>query len=529
VVIAPAQRPAVTAPVEYDYVPEPATTLAGGRDILVDEARGQVFVAQERAGLLVTDLTGTPVTTIAMPGAQDYLSLSADGTTVYLKVWDSSSGSSSHIMAVDTATHAVSTLAEAKYGGCWMQPIEAHSGLLWFVTSCETASNNDFGYIDPADGSVAKLPWPRGGRAASYVAEMAGVRGRPDRLLMTTGGSLSMIEVTIGDAVTAREIASVDGAGWFAATSDTVIATEGSSLQRYSVDDLSPIGVSVSRPGDVSDVAMRSDGTAATGSQDGTVVAAVSPDGAAPYGRYKFDRDPRTSVVANRILEWGSERLYVIVAGREFYAFEPRSRSQVELSRGDRARYRFGERIPITVSLSGSPVDRTVVVWHVDELGVRRRVFKAAVPLGDTLRTSTIARRTGQFEVTYPGDDSYDPSFDKAPTVWVKAGIETAIPSGRSVGVVRVHRVDQTVEFRAKVLPNHARDNVRVRVGVLVGSRWRHALSRWVRLNGESRMGLDLRGSREIVGYKFRVRLEFYGDRENTESFSRWRYFKFVR
>ncbi|MGW3019650.1 YncE family protein [Streptomyces longwoodensis] len=77
--------------------------LSGYAHLVVDRAHQHVFISQGAGstGILVTDLSGTPVTTLADEQGASGLALSPDGGTLYAALSDGGA-----IVAIDTATLA---------------------------------------------------------------------------------------------------------------------------------------------------------------------------------------------------------------------------------------------------------------------------------------------------------------------------------------------------------------------------------------------------------------------------------------
>lgn len=136
----------LNAPAARALTPDAATTLpvVSFTDLVLDEAHGHIFVSGSgNSEILVRDLTGAAVATIAdTPGVRD-LALSPDGATLYAAL------TSSHaIAAIDTST----LLATARYAtgdGTCPESVAAVSGKLWFAYGCDRYQT-DLGVVDPS-------------------------------------------------------------------------------------------------------------------------------------------------------------------------------------------------------------------------------------------------------------------------------------------------------------------------------------------------------------------------------------------
>jgi hypothetical protein len=121
--------------------------LTGFRDIIVDEAHDHVFVSQGSATVIVTDLQGVPVTTIGdLPGAAG-MTLSQDGTRLYVAL---SAGDA--IAAVDTSALEVTTTYSTGTESC-PTDVAVTVDLVWFGSGCNQWDS--LRALDPGDGSVS--------------------------------------------------------------------------------------------------------------------------------------------------------------------------------------------------------------------------------------------------------------------------------------------------------------------------------------------------------------------------------------
>ncbi|GIG70524.1 FG-GAP-like repeat-containing protein [Phytomonospora endophytica] len=177
--------------------PERHVALPGGvyTDVMVDEARGKVFLAKTGPdAVVVTDLTGTVLQTIAGITNPSELSPSEDGSTIYVTERETAS-----FAAIDAESNAVThhpltaehCVISAAYTG----------GKLWFsYRDGDCTTGGSLGSYDPTTGEV-------GSALAETHANsvLSALPDQPDRLLRAdtgeTQGVLRVYDVT-GDTPT---------------------------------------------------------------------------------------------------------------------------------------------------------------------------------------------------------------------------------------------------------------------------------------------------------------------------------------
>lgn len=145
--------PATTAAVATE--PDTATGfvsrdvgLRGFRDIVVAESAGRMFINEGTSGRIrVTDLDGRPVTWLNdLPGALD-LSLSDDGSRLYVALWAVDA-----VAVVSTTTLQVRLLRTGP-SSC-PREVAATAGKLWFYSSCN-GQGGPIRALDPVSGAVS--------------------------------------------------------------------------------------------------------------------------------------------------------------------------------------------------------------------------------------------------------------------------------------------------------------------------------------------------------------------------------------
>ncbi|MEU6221638.1 hypothetical protein ABZ845_29680 [Streptomyces sp. NPDC047022] len=149
-----------------------ALPLSHFAHMLVDTAHQHIFFSQGAgsSGIVVTDLSGNPVTTLAdEPGATG-LALSADGGTLYAALADGDA-----VAAIDTAKLTESARWTTGTGSAPVS-VAVAGGKVWYAYT--DSGKGAIGSVDPAASEPAATPQP----------SMSSWRGAP--LLATGGGVL---------------------------------------------------------------------------------------------------------------------------------------------------------------------------------------------------------------------------------------------------------------------------------------------------------------------------------------------------
>ncbi|MEV6613163.1 hypothetical protein AB0N31_04615 [Streptomyces sp. NPDC051051] len=131
-----------------------ALPLSGYAHLVVDPAHQHVFVSQGvgSAGIVVTDLSGTPVTTVAGEQGATGLALSPDGGTLYAALADGGA-----IAAIDTAT-LTETARWSTGAGSSPVSVAVAGGRVWYGYTAD--GKGGIGSVDPSAPAPAAIPQP---------------------------------------------------------------------------------------------------------------------------------------------------------------------------------------------------------------------------------------------------------------------------------------------------------------------------------------------------------------------------------
>jgi hypothetical protein len=291
-----------------------ALPLSHYSHMLVDAAHQHVFLSQGTgsSGILVTDLSGTPVTTIGdEPGATG-LALSADGGTLYAALADGDA-----VAAIDTATLTESTRFSTGTGSAPVS-VAVAGGRVWYGYTAD--GKGAIGSVDPSVDAPAATPQPSMSHwsVAPLLATGGGVLAaeEPQQNLSHVAtfdvssqtASVKADTLVAGGTATGLQVTG-DGAEVLLA------APQQPALHAYSTSDLSAAGPGVyysggATPGPNS-LAVDADGTIAVGSPSGSAAGLYLYAGSNNLAENHVTF-PSGSVAPDG-LEWGGD-------GRTLYA-----------------------------------------------------------------------------------------------------------------------------------------------------------------------------------------------------------------
>ena len=381
--------------------------MTGFRDLLVDEAHDHVFVSQGNATLIVTDLQGVPVTTIEDLHGAAGMTLSPDGTTLYVAL---SSGDA--IAAVDTDTLEVANTYPTGTASC-PSDVAITVGMVWFGSGC--GSRDTLTALDPTDGSVtASLALSGSNPIIRTSPEL------PGELFLVERGGSSIYAYTAqgGDSPSATLRTSRSNTGSNAR--DLAITPDGSKLilasgspyvhNAYKTNDLSGAG-SYESSHYPNAIAVRDDGMVAAG-----ISGWYQPD-VYVYraGSTTLLRSYEFGGTANELLPqglaFGTTDLYAVTG--DLYD-ETNFRLQVIhpvglpslVLRTDKPTYIDGDTAHVTAKLVTDSSNRTVSIYSEVE-GERSLLATGPVDaVTHELAADMVVTEPTRFVVEYAGDES---------------------------------------------------------------------------------------------------------------------------
>ncbi|MEU6094446.1 hypothetical protein [Streptomyces sp. NPDC047079] len=295
-----------------------ALPLSHYSHMLVDSAHQHIFFSQGAGstGIVVTDLSGDPVTTIEGEQGATGLALSADGGTLYAALADGDA-----VASVDTAALTESTRWPTGTGSA-PASVAVAGGRVWYGYTAD--GMGAIGSVDPSAADPAATPQP----AMSHWSAAP---------LLTTGGGVlaaaepqqSLSHVATFDVSSGTASAKADtlvGGGTatgFQVTGDgttvLVAAPQQAALQAYRTSDLAGASPSVYYTGGSNSgpnsLAVDADGTIAVGSTSGPAAGVHLYAGSHTLAENHVGFPSGT--VAPDGLEWGADGLTLYAVTRD--------------------------------------------------------------------------------------------------------------------------------------------------------------------------------------------------------------------
>jgi DNA-binding beta-propeller fold protein YncE len=299
--------------------------LSGFGDMLVDEARGRVYISGGKGtnSVVVTDLDGGNQQTVGIGRGGGGMTLSPDGTKLYVALVDSDG-----IAIIDLATYAVDWYYVGTHDGVPTCPRDVAwaAGQLWFGWGCDNAPAG-IGKVDPEtrayDLAMAQ------GRTDSRITSaplLATVPSQPNILIAGETGTnpallfrfeatpteLHQLVMRRTDGGSVRQLAVTPDGG-------QVIVPSGAPYYHpvLSTADLTEVHQypTTAYP---NAAAVRSDGLVAAGSNAAydKDVFIFEPGGSTPIATYEFGHLPDQETWAHTLVDgglaWSGDRIYAV-------------------------------------------------------------------------------------------------------------------------------------------------------------------------------------------------------------------------
>jgi hypothetical protein len=304
------------------------TPLPVAYQVIADTAHGHLFISEGTspsfepfpAGstILVTDLSGNPVATLPGPLGGDGMTLSPDGTTLYV-------AEDGGVAAFSTATLQQTSFYSIGFPA---YSVAVQSGLLWVSYGEEGVGSTNFtiGSIDPSTGSFDATPFPVGWvlfppLVSADPADQSGT-------LVTSSEGVNPTTVAsfnVANPAAVTQIASTQSISSCPVPNGLAVLAGGAAFvcdgDAYSTADLSPqvfYGTD-----DVVDAA--ADGAVAVAAPpfadypDTAPDVFVFPPGATSFSSYRaaYTLESPTAIVAALALSADSENLYAVIQNND--------------------------------------------------------------------------------------------------------------------------------------------------------------------------------------------------------------------
>lgn len=304
------------------------TPLPAAYQVIADTAHGHLFISEGTSPsfepfptgstILVTDLSGSPVATLPGPLGVDGMTLSPDGTTLYV-AQDGGVAAFSTATLQQTSFYAIGFPAYS---------VAVQSGALWVSYGEEGVGSTNFaiGSINPSTGSFDATPFPVGW--IHFPPLMSADPADHSGILVTSSEGINpptVASFNVSNPAAVTQVASTQSIQSCPVPNGLAVLAGGAAFvcdgESYSTADLSPqvfYGTD-----DVASAA--ADGTLAMAAPpsadfpDTTPDVFVFPPGATSFASYKaaYTLEGPTVIVAALALSADSESLYALIQNND--------------------------------------------------------------------------------------------------------------------------------------------------------------------------------------------------------------------
>jgi hypothetical protein len=426
-------------------------TWSGFEDMVVDQSAGYVFISGTSSGVLVADPSGHAVGSISGLGHTEGMTLSVDGSTLFVTV-----PAKHEIVGVD-ATDPLNAGAVRTHdvGATCPVDVAMSAGLVWFADECQLQDPMALDYLDPGTDAT--------GQAAVTAVPFAGVSSSPaipGALFVSGDDSVARYDVTDGGTPTAT----LGATRRARAGTDLTFAPDGSEIVTDTANFLAPHTLkslgSIRLGGGIaaSATAVRaSDGALAVASEHRTghvpdEVGIYDEGSTDPFRTYAYPEDS----LYVRSVAFGETDLYVVDQTKpgkyRLHVVVPRPQPTLEVLT-DRTTYRFGQRATVTAVLGDGPAVQRVALYAKAAGHARYLLRRRTVDATGRLVTHMRMTRKTVFSAVVAGDDTVD---GNTASVKVHVGVKMTgtflRPAGHS-GRYAVYRPGSSAYFVGRIQP----------------------------------------------------------------------------
>ena len=516
--------------------------------IVADTAHSHLFISQGSSSqnhIVVTDMSGKQVTTIAGQNGVVGIALSPDGKTLYAAL-----GASHAVTAINTAT-LMQTASYPIGNANTPRDVAVQSGKIWVSYDTGTAGAAAIGDIDlTANTPAFETQSAMGGwYAAPEIAadpQDAGVLIAAEPDLSPT--SVASYDTTVNPAAVRaqsvsfnncsnqRDLAVVPGGSQFILACGAPYAH-----YRYSTADLSQQGsyASTNYP---DAVVLDANGDVAAGAENGvspTDLFVYRPNADTPVNTYDLVNSGGDLVP--RGLAWspdGSKLFAVLLA--------PTSTSyslhviggpllispQLTLNTGS-SKFSYGATVHVTAHLGTTDTNRTVSIYAQPSGSTSKTLLKTGkVDASGNLTVNYKAAHNTAFSAVFLGDSQYKPASVTS-AISVLAGVSETLSNyytSTHIGGVtyRLFHRHALMHVHVTVRPDKNGQCLKFELQEHYHGAWHGATRRCGHLDGSSKISIRVNLTPADLGYHYRIRADYVRSSKDTTNLSNdsaWKYF----
>jgi hypothetical protein len=190
---------------------------------------------------------------------------------------------------------------------------------------------------------------------------------------------------------------------------------------------------------------------------------------------------------------------------------------------------RYGQKVTADVQLSYGAPNSQVSVYARTNGGPERLVAAGSVDGSGHFAVSTAVTEETTFVARYKGGGTV-PDREAEQSLKVAAKLRSDFfNKAPKRGRFRLYQYRRDAIVGSLMLPNHRGDCLTFRLQLRLRGAWGYpTVTRCLKLNGHSAVGVRVPGDPRAVGIPIRIRSEWKGDDRNTAAKGKWLYLKFV-
>jgi YVTN family beta-propeller protein len=525
-----------------------ALQISSFYQIVADTAHSHLFISQGSSSqnhIIVTDLSGKQVTTIAGQNGVEGIALSPDGKTLYAAL-----GASHAVTAIDTATLA-QTASYPMGNANTPRDVAVQSGKVWVSYDTGSAGAAAIGDINlTANTPAFETQSAMGGW---YAAPEIAADHQDTGVLVAAEPGMSPTSVASYDTSVDPATVRAQSVGFANCSNqrDVAVVPGGSEFilacgapyahYRYSTADLSQQGsyASTNYP---DAVAFDANGDVAAGSENGASPADLfvyRPNGDTPVNTYdllKSGGDP-----VPRGLAWSPDgsKLFAVLLGTTTTTYSLhvidgplRISTQLTLSTGS-STFTYGATVHVTAHLGTTDTNRTVSIYAQPSGSKSKTLLKTGtVDASGNLTVNYKPAHSTTFSAVFSGDSQYKPASVTS-VIFVRASVSETLSryyaSQRIGGITyRLFHRHTLMHVHVTVHPNKSGQCVKFELQEHYQGAWHGATTRCGHLDASSKISIKVDLTHADLGYHYRIRADYIRSSKDTTNLSNdsvWRYF----
>jgi hypothetical protein len=189
----------------------------------------------------------------------------------------------------------------------------------------------------------------------------------------------------------------------------------------------------------------------------------------------------------------------------------------------------YGKKVTVEAQLSGESANREVSVYARLSDGKEQLLTRASVDAAGHLAVRVKLTETATIIARLSGNGAF-PDREAGQDVIVSGKLRSAfLDKAPHSGKFHLYRYTKDATVGSLLLPNHKGDCLSFRLQLQARGSWGYdTVTKCLKLNKNSAVGVRVPGDPRAVGIPIRIRSEWKGDDRNAKANGKWLYLKFV-